>query len=502
MLPVRDSRKYPLEDGYWLGFFAAIAIATDGVFIDLNGHTIKQSDEFAARQRFFTIIQLGDKPFESRQGPPQFNKMEKKLRPSNNVIVTGGTLGTSSHMGVHGNNVQNIWVHNVTIRDFETGGVQLNGATHAYVTDTTVGPSSDSVPGLATLSQALLLLRILEIEQPELLQSDKNFRRLFNAVEKYITGDYLGTDSVASLFETPVEKDGSRLPDGSSLYGLLFHKSGLPIHDFLSCKDADKQNISDAFGPIEVRNVVIRDLHLRTDEVVAMKMQRNGTKKTVVGPAGDVFQILRVQEGMEYAGNVLSDAQIRMGQLCNADTQKGWSAKDLFRAYGSTYLPDPVIGWAKGKVAFEVMAKKTNVSYVCNKDSMGHHNKGVMGVRLSSMKKVTMKDVIIKNLVNVGEARKTETAICQGDSATYKGNDVRGIVAMLTPELIVDEVTIDGLHSISGVAHGVEQLHKTKLIGKITIGHLQGGGGVQERATPEAAPSWPWKMLNSDFRHE
>ena len=86
--------------GYSLGFFAAIVIAADNVYLNLCGHRIEQSKAFALQQRFFAIIELADAPFIPNQGPGDFSK---KIRSCRNVSIRRGTLGRSSHHGIHGN---------------------------------------------------------------------------------------------------------------------------------------------------------------------------------------------------------------------------------------------------------------------------------------------------------------------------------------------------------------------------------------------------------------
>ena len=70
MMPPLDSEEYPPGRGFWLGFFAAVSIAADDVVLDLNGFEIRSSEEFLLRQRFFSIVELADKPFKVRSGPP------------------------------------------------------------------------------------------------------------------------------------------------------------------------------------------------------------------------------------------------------------------------------------------------------------------------------------------------------------------------------------------------------------------------------------------------
>ena len=174
-----------------------MSIAADGVVFDLNGKSIVTTPEFLmrqarapwpddpprgpppftaplladqapppTRQRFFSVIELAAKPFLANVGPPQFGSSSSPLNAATNVLITNGTLGTSSHHGIHGNENQKVWVHGVHIKDFEVGGAHFNGGSDIYLSDTDIGPSlgalggsATNVPALATLSQATLLLR-------------------------------------------------------------------------------------------------------------------------------------------------------------------------------------------------------------------------------------------------------------------------------------------------------------------------------------------------------
>ena len=53
---------------YFLGFFAAIAVETEHVWVDLNGFSIVQSKRHHTYQRFFNIIELADRPFIKFEG--------------------------------------------------------------------------------------------------------------------------------------------------------------------------------------------------------------------------------------------------------------------------------------------------------------------------------------------------------------------------------------------------------------------------------------------------
>eukprot|EP00581_Thalassiosira_minuscula_P005291 CAMPEP_0183739892 /NCGR_PEP_ID=MMETSP0737-20130205/58305_1 /TAXON_ID=385413 /ORGANISM="Thalassiosira miniscula, Strain CCMP1093" /LENGTH=128 /DNA_ID=CAMNT_0025974813 /DNA_START=167 /DNA_END=550 /DNA_ORIENTATION=- len=52
--------QYP-PSTYYLGFFAAITVEADDVTINLDGHTIQQTEEFYLLQRFFNVVELNDR---------------------------------------------------------------------------------------------------------------------------------------------------------------------------------------------------------------------------------------------------------------------------------------------------------------------------------------------------------------------------------------------------------------------------------------------------------
>lgn len=461
MHPKKSSEKYSFEKGYWLGFFAAIAITTDNVFIDLNGKSIEQSPLFQRRQRFFQTIQLGNKPFDAGAGPPQFHHLNARLVPANKVVVTGGTIGRSSHMAIHGTNVEHIWVHKVIIKEFEVGGVQINGCRYCYITQSEVGPSSTSVPALATLSQANLLLRIIDAEEPEMdAKADQAFTALRDAVDDFIVE---GNCADCDVFQADAtQEDGKTLPDGSALYGILFHKSAPAVHDFMSCSDEEAQT-AETFGPVVLQDVTIRNLWLRTDEIATMQLDG----KVVLGPAGDVFQVHRLQVDGLYKGNVLSDAQLHMGQLCN-ELATDKSADEVFELCGSTNIPSAVIEWALDESSPTTLGQLGG-SYVCNQDAMSHFNKGVMGIRLSFVDDASLERVTIENLHNFGKG-STHSA-CQSSESSetkYKGNDVRGVVASLST-INVTDVQIKSLQSDNGFVYEFDKRHKVTVVGDETM---------------------------------
>ena len=168
--------------------------------IDLGGYTIQQSEDFYLLQRFFNVIELNDRVFVNNKASPRSStrRVIRKCISSNkrlnnrfplrfidltpvicillfyispagasakagsivtprNVVIKNGSLGRSSHAGIHGNSVEGLVVENVKISNFEVAGIQCNGCRDVLITSSEVGPSAHNVPVLATFSNARFL---------------------------------------------------------------------------------------------------------------------------------------------------------------------------------------------------------------------------------------------------------------------------------------------------------------------------------------------------------
>lgn len=370
---------------------------------------------FSKVQRFFTVIELANKPFNANVGVAHFSQMSAPLVPARNGIITNGVLGLSSHMGIHGNDNSNIAITDLTIKEFETGGIQFNGASDIQISRINVGPSlggpgsTGTVPGLATLSQATLLLNIL---RGLAIEADPVFQSLQSVVDDFVAG----TPNPETDFFT----DGAGLPDGSALYGILFHKTGPATHQFAFAHVGQEQRNGDPFDSISITDVVIDGLKLKSDEIV---QGVDATFRPVLGPAGDVVQLYRLRSPSgSYSGTALSEAQRRLAELKSQDPSA--NATELFEKYGSTNIPDSLISWMNGSSSWEDAT--VGFSFYCNFDPMSHFTKGVVGLRLEFVTNVTLANVSIRNLENVGD-RSPNRQYCGSLDEEYLGRDIRGV---------------------------------------------------------------------------
>lgn len=387
---------------FYLGFFAAITVETSNVWIDLNGFSITMSDDFYLRQRWFSIIELADRAFVATEGVASLkvqegDKLLSHPSPSNpsadglgpipgssntfgprggplaaasKTLISGGTLGQSSHAGIHGNGNRDVVVEDVSVVDFEVAGVQFNGGDNVAVARCTIGPSKTSgVPshkvshavftslyahrylpgGLFHLtakghkdlpitggSRTPTLVGTIQLgDKPrgEEVSMQWLFDRLRYALNLYFdfalgrtgtsdaieqgggadTAKYgVTTEDAVRFFANP-----TGLSDGSAMYGLVFHRLG-------SAVDALGAQAEPYTGPehenITVQDVIIAGLRHHTVSVPALVFA-DGSR--IQGPVRDVLEITDMVSNLvspalgRYRGNLLSDAYLAFWKLSN-----------------------------------------------------------------------------------------------------------------------------------------------------------------------------------------
>lgn len=443
--PPADSSKYDVRDGYFLGFFAAIAIEGWGIQLDCKGHSIKMSEDFYKRQRFFSIIELGSRPFVSGAGPPPHASPRMspcRLRTAYKIRIKNCKLGRSSHHGIHGNNAEDVKIKNVEISDFEVAGIALNGGRKIKIVRTTVGPSKhEAFP--AALSQAIFLDRMVNtfgrrdeetyvkpaIENTfvtlrgERLLGAEVFDKLHTDLNEFLDD---GAGSLQSLLDIPTS--GSAKPDGSAIYGILIHKTGPAVGSFGNHPLENALQDGSMVSGVEIKRVEVKDLEVTPQAWISL--HRDGIQ--VQGPAGAVFRATELaDEDGKYLGNSLADAQIAIAQVLKTSWNLWNQSRDdphlqtvlqrLEQYYNASFVDDPIFSWAAWE---EEQLDLEAYVLACQGDAMSHFNKGAIGIRLDYLSEPKLKDLRVKNIVNSGGPME-DADLCEAED--YMGNDVYGI---------------------------------------------------------------------------
>lgn len=374
---------------FGVGFFAAIALACENVSLDLNGHAIQQGAEHYLHQRFYSNIEMAGAPFILGQGPHDFGT---HLSPAVDVEVHNGRLGQASHHGLHGNNNERIWIHNLTFEDFEVCALSLNGPRQACLEDLDIRNNSRKVPVLGTFSTAVFLLpfvaalealhggtRSVTIQGQVMSAAELGSKlRLAVAETHHAVLSMHRPELVPSEFRNPF--DG--LLDGT-VYGMVINGQGVAVNDFPSTPGRRPAET------VYLGRVKVRGLASAPSEVPALAVP--GTVLPETDPVGSVLRIDDLwTAGGGYAGSSI---------LGNCK---------LLVAAHTAALPEPLRTRAlRGTISADTLRTAADPSktfsgrvVLFNGDSMHHVNKGVIGVRLDCVMGGCVEDVLIEDIEN------------------------------------------------------------------------------------------------------
>ncbi len=408
---IEDGKYDPAAFG--IGFFAAIAVSAPNVTIDLNGFSIEQSAEHALHQRFFAVIETADQPFLPAQGPSDFGGA---LVPASNLEIRNGTIGRSSHHGVHGNGSDGVTIRNVDFIDFEVGAVALNGVSDLVVQNSTATNRKD-VPIIGTFSNARFIsayvdflvatgsTTTLTVQGAPLSASSiqSALRTAINNVFEDVITDGLGfIDPSQHPSEFALFHNKFGVVDGNA-YGYLVNPLGVAVNGF------PQQSASPSVD-LTFTNVHILSQHAFINEVIAIN--RGGGP--AIDPIGAVFMVRNVHPSTGapvttsslneavavYTGNVLANAQALVAKA---------ALNNEFPPFLDTSrlsITQDILDWIEnGTTLASLLSTLPNGSndYFCNGDTMFHVNKGVIGFKMDGAEDLTMQNTSANDVVNLGD---------------------------------------------------------------------------------------------------
>lgn len=478
-----------------LGFFSAITIETSNVLLDLRGHTIAGSTRFNHIQNPFSIITLGDQPFARGFGSPQFALQKHTPAPvTNHVSILNGTLGFANHMGVHGIEAKGLCIHNVTIKHFMVSGITLNGVSNVDISNVDIGPSvgvKDAPRVLLNADgfRAQQLLRIVDggpFESSPQITTLRNF--MDEVLEDILNGNLCGEEGNSrkcKLF--PFFNPSGKLW-GSALYGISLHDKSPGVHDLAAFHDGMyEEQAANPLSGFNITDVRIHDLEMDNKEVLKMFQRVNADGFVQFKPASDVvggsfvWERITAEPNWTYRTDVMTEA-VRFMAL----QQRSWLdaqgyARDghdveagsvvhetMLNRFGTVYVPASVLEWMDGARSFAQLLE--DVQFRCGFDYLTHSAKGVIGLRAEAAQAIVMERVTIEGLHSTGtldslrhlcEDTAGPTVSAPYTSDAYKGWDVRGGFFAFSTGTWRD-FHVHDLNASDGRAYGVE-LHSSAM---------------------------------------
>ena len=470
---------------FHLGFFAAIIIQSKDITLDLNNFSITQSDSHYLHQRFYSHIELGSAPFVPKTGPHDFTD---NFIIAKNVIIKNGVLGLSAHHGIHGNNCENIFVSNLVIKDFEVGAVSINGGKFVEIDHVEVGPTSNRVAfnglfsaakqikgyveslvyGRAVCGDSFLQVQGRRFSSRTVLTDLKNL--ISQTEEAFLSGRF---EDIPELL-----RNKSNLPDGSALYGFVFHSEKPAVNGF---NDNDKKN--NISTNIVLKNIVIKDfVHNTIERFVLQKegeKRKNNFEGGQIDPRGSFFNVVEFTDhNGNYISNPLGNAQLLVSKYkkCLFNNAAKFRKLRLFNTNTKRdSISKKVLNWARYNNNIPLNSK-----LICNADQMLHAIKGTIPLRLSGISKVYLENITIENIKNetpfgskiCGNYRNTTSF--KNSKPGYLGADLRGITIESCSQVEMKNIDIFNLSSKNGKVFGVDVMFKNKDIkGDITVSDLK-----------------------------
>lgn len=374
----------PLSSGnpaFVLGFFAGIIVETTDLCIDLASHSIVMSEPFALQQRFFSIIELASAPFIPKQGPGDFGPT---IRSASYTMIRNGTLGRSSHHGIHGNGAHHVVIQNLIIKDFEVAGMALNGGHHLAFNCLDIGPNWKKVPVLGNYSAARFLPQFVRSVMNKGTPEERDHLNDLMIDLKVLTDRVLDDVKHGREVSVPLFANPSGLTDGNN-YGLLIHPPGVAINDYV-----DNDFNGKLAEYIFIDEVRVHDLTVQPIEVVGLS-QKDG-KGCQVDPSGSTFQIEQVvgTDG-KWKSNPLAELQVSLAAFCH---KHGLSA-------GKLNISPEVVKWIRENNVFQSVLDQ-GLTYKCSGDVMHHVSKPINGFRFDGVRHMLIRRSTAHNIGNIG----------------------------------------------------------------------------------------------------
>ena len=500
---------------YRLGFFAAITVEHGGgTILDLNGFSLSAHEEFAMQQRFHALIELANQPFVPGQGPAGFGP---ELRSARLVWIRNGELGRTSHHGIHGNQMRDVLISDVTFRDYEVAAISLNGGHRIVIRDCQLEGTSTNIPILGTYSTGRFLRLVGQQRlRRELVDLDTTLPGAQNEAQRCAIrslGDILcqaleALDAVlddafdAAMYNSaempPLFENRERLADANP-YGIALHARGVLVNAFLCNGSTFGGDDNDLARAYECSDVVLRRVNIaRTQgnvrETLALAPRDGGA---ITDASGSLFRFFGVESPVLAADappdpqrpemdpsngmaqlSALGDAQVALAELEQALCDAGVVSE----ARRLTKMPAQVIRWARtdgwrilpspGQPPHHWQVQDADGTSVlpltlhANGDSMFHVNKGALGLFVQAVDSLTLDRVVVTVVRNVGLPGSDRAGAyggagdgghpSQGKQLGYSGADARGIYVGACSNVDASGLVASGIRSDHGLAHGIE----------------------------------------------
>ena len=465
-------------DTYFLGFFAGITIECSNVVLDLNGHTLRMSDSFYHQQRWFTTVTLLSQYFLPGQGIGMFGASPTF---ASNVLIKDGTLGLTSHHGIHGHFNKNVVISNVHVRDFETHGIQFNGFDGITIDNCEIGPTSSMSYFKGEYGHGRTLLKRFRTAAEHYPDTEIRFRgrdssttmpeivdelekELNMAYDYVVNGKKFDEDDESWISAKSLFIDNTNLPNGAAMYGIFLNTYGASVLTY---------NLNSYFYSYNavVSNTKIHGLEHAMNEYTRIQYPNSGN--LFMNPLHAPFDAQQLLgeltedydfDNPKYYGSLMTDACLALSKLEN----NNWP---LLQA--QLLIDDIMLDWVFEGDKSEDEVDFSYITVGCNTDAMIHSGKGINGLRIDGVDGVLISNV---EVYDITEQTPLGKEVCgsydewEGDSAGFGGGHFRQAMPMQTgfsgtmlqgininaaQNVVIKDVSLTELESHNGPVFGI-----------------------------------------------
>eukprot|EP01083_Nonionella_stella_P034158 93523_1 len=456
---------YSYAGSYSLGFFAGITVESDNVRINLNGYSLSMDYTFYFQQRYFTLIECGAKYFLPNQGPSNW-LIEEEFYASNVEIFGPGTLGLSSHHGIHGMRNDNLYIHHVNVTSFEVAGVQCNGCNNVRLEYATIGPQNTQIPVLGRYAHARALLpRLKELNEAfgsemitfsnrlALSVSDLVYR-LVNQMDMIydhvIDGVQFDANDDEWIATQKLFLNRVGWMDGGSSYGAVFSGDGAAV--------VGMGSRTQYTGNISMNHVEIFGIYNAVIEKIKVSVNKVGATRLILFDTLDWIAVTSsIEDGAtaQYIGDAYTDCIFAIQQHITS-----WAFLN------SLYITDAELSYVFDGDSFRGIwdggspAQNDQSATGCNTDIQLHSSKGAIGLRLDGAQNVDLRNLNIHDVVNWADLGANWCGLSDGPGVSnedvdiqygYTGTRAHGL-AIDYVQGMIENVSISAIESLNGEA--------------------------------------------------
>jgi len=448
--PVQEAlrKDKPLADEW----FTALSIECDNVIVDLNTKTFAVHPHFIDTQllKVFSLIELANMPFPNIKKEFGFSDVTHAVY-AHNVTIKNGTIGTSPHHGIHGNNNADVQLYDLVIRDWEVAGIALNGLKNGVIRNISISGLEHTFSFTGLVSMMLVARMFLN---QFATQSDTTAKKFM--------------DDLDVMIADPTQ-NGSIHPSGlnyGNAYGIFLNRT------------FDIGPVASARSPLSTNAILIEDVRIANIKIDTLEAVVIGDANgTAIAP--ELFGSMRWEDAYpqgQFKPNALLKAQVYILSKKNPAAMPAGFADNIL-----SEQPQEKLFLSHARPVF-------------NRDFPIHAQKGIYGIRIDAGYGVTIRNCSIMGLENVGKPGATLRDIPAGNNYSFfpgrfSGNDIHGIALIVCDNCTVDRCTVSDCTSLNGYVHGIALFNNAKAnrIEHCKVSGLRGARDEEAKRYEQAA---------------